>query len=103
MSYPAPADIKGLQADPNLKVDEQAGLNVAYLAYNTLKAPFDKPEVRKALNQAINKKAIIDAVFQGQGQVAKTRSRRRCRATTKRSWTISTILKLQRRRLKLLA
>lgn len=71
MSYPAPADIKGLQGDSNLKVDEQAGLNVAYFAYNTLKAPYDKPEVRKALNQAINKQAIIDAVFQGQGQVAK--------------------------------
>ena len=71
MSYPAPADIKGLQADTNLFVDEQAGLNVAYMAYNTLKAPFDKPEVRKALNQAINKQAIIDAVFQGSGQVAK--------------------------------
>ncbi|ABS14298.1 MULTISPECIES: ABC transporter substrate-binding protein [Brucella/Ochrobactrum group] len=71
MSYPAPADIKGLQADSNLKVDEQAGLNVAYFAYNTLKAPYDKPEVRKALNQAINKQAIVDAVFQGQGQVAK--------------------------------
>ncbi|WP_343312493.1 ABC transporter substrate-binding protein [Brucella sp. BE17] len=71
MSYPAPADIKDLQANSNLKVDEQAGLNVAYFAYNTLKAPFDKPEVRKALNQAINKQAIIDAVFQGQGQVAK--------------------------------
>ncbi|NKB79187.1 ABC transporter substrate-binding protein [Ochrobactrum daejeonense] len=55
----------------NLKVDEQAGLNVAYFAYNTLKAPYDKPEVRKALNQAVNKQAIIDAVFQGQGQVAK--------------------------------
>lgn len=71
MSYPAPADIKDLQANSNLKVDEQAGLNVAYFAYNTLKAPFDKPEVRKALNQAVNKQAIIDAVFQGQGQVAK--------------------------------
>lgn len=71
MSYPAPADIKGLQADKNLKVDEQAGLNVAYLAYNTQVAPFDKPEVRKALNQAVNKQAIIDAVFQGSGQVAK--------------------------------
>src|SRR5690606_13182054 len=45
--------------------------NVAYFAYNTLKAPYDKPEVRKALNQAINKQAIVDAVFQGQGQVAK--------------------------------
>ncbi|MBA8839240.1 ABC transporter substrate-binding protein [Ochrobactrum sp. RH2CCR150] len=71
MSYPAPADIEGLKADSNLKVDEQPGLNVAYLAYNTLVAPFDKPEVRKALNQAINKKAIVDAVFQGSGEVAK--------------------------------
>lgn len=71
MSYPAPADIKGLQGESNLKVDEQAGLNVAYFAYNTLKAPYDKPEVRKALNMALNKQAIIDAVFQGSGQVAK--------------------------------
>uniref|UniRef100_A0AC34GXI5 Solute-binding protein family 5 domain-containing protein n=2 Tax=cellular organisms TaxID=131567 RepID=A0AC34GXI5_9BILA len=71
MSYPAPADIKDLQADKNLKVDEQAGLNIAYFAYNTLVPPYDKPEVRKALNQAVNKQAIVDAVFQGQGQVAK--------------------------------
>jgi dipeptide transport system substrate-binding protein len=71
MSYPAPADIEGLKADSNLKVDEQPGLNVAYLAYNTLVAPFDKPEVRKALNQAINKKAIVDAVFQGAATEAK--------------------------------
>ena len=69
--YPAPADIEGLKADSNLVVDEQAGLNVAYLAYNTLVAPFDKPEVRRALNQAVNKEAIIEAVFQGTGQVAK--------------------------------
>jgi dipeptide transport system substrate-binding protein len=27
--------------------------------------------VRKALNMAINKQAIVDAVFQGAGQVAK--------------------------------
>ncbi len=50
---------------------EQAGLNVSYLAYNTLIAPFDKAEVRKALNMAINKQAIVDAVFQGAAAVAK--------------------------------
>ena len=33
--------------------------------------PFDNPKVRKALNMAINKQAILDAVFQGVGQVAK--------------------------------
>lgn len=71
MPYPAPADIAGIKADPNLKLDEQAGLNVGYLAYNTQMKPFDDPRVRKALNMAMNKQAIIDAVFQGAGQVAK--------------------------------
>ncbi|TKB29004.1 MAG: ABC transporter substrate-binding protein, partial [Mesorhizobium sp.] len=64
MSYPAPADIAGLQADPNLKVDEQEGLNIGYMAYNTTQSPFDKVEVRKALNMAVNKQAILDAVYQ---------------------------------------
>ena len=71
MPYPAPADIAALKGDSNLTVEEQPGLNVAYLAYNTTQAPFDKAEVRKALNMSINKQAIIDAVFQGAGQVAK--------------------------------
>jgi len=71
MSYPAPADIEGLKADPKLTVMEQAGLNVAYLAYNTQQKPFDDVRVRKALNMSINKQAIIDAVFQGTGVVAK--------------------------------
>ncbi|RWM97459.1 MAG: ABC transporter substrate-binding protein [Mesorhizobium sp.] len=70
MSYPAPADIAGLKADPNLKVDEQEGLNIGYMAYNTTQAPFDKVEVRKALNMAVNKQAILDAVYQGAGQAA---------------------------------
>ena len=71
MPYPAPADLETIKADPNLKLDEQAGLNVAYLAYNTTMAPFDNPKVRKALNMAINKQSIIDAVYQGAGQIAK--------------------------------
>ncbi|WP_239512994.1 ABC transporter substrate-binding protein, partial [Klebsiella aerogenes] len=60
-SYPSPADVAVLKADSELKVLEQPGLNVAYLAYNTLVPPFNKPEVRKALNMAINKQAIVEA------------------------------------------
>ena len=71
MPYPAPADLADIKADPNLKVDEQPGLNVGYLAYNTTVAPFDKPEVRKALNMALDKKALIDAVYQGNAEIAK--------------------------------
>ena len=69
--YPNPADLEGLKADPNLQVMEQEGLNVGYLAYNTQQAPFDNANVRKALNMAINKQAILDAVFQGAGKAAK--------------------------------
>ncbi|WP_027487513.1 ABC transporter substrate-binding protein [Allorhizobium undicola] len=71
MPYPNAADVKAMKADPSLKVMEQEGLNVAYLGYNTLQAPFDKPEVRIALNKAINKQAIVDAVFQGMAAPAK--------------------------------
>ena len=71
MPYPNPADIQSLQDDPNINVMEQEGLNVGYLAYNTRIAPFDNAQVRKALNMAINKQAILDAVFQGAGQAAK--------------------------------
>jgi dipeptide transport system substrate-binding protein len=71
MPYPNPADIEAIAADPNLTLLEQEGLNVGYLAYNTQMAPFDNPKVRRALNMAINKQAIIDAVFQGAGKIAK--------------------------------
>src|SRR5690606_3777165 len=71
MPYPNPADLDMLRADPNLVVMEQEGLNVGYLAYNTQQAPFDNAQVRKALNMAINKDAIIEAVFQGAGTAAK--------------------------------
>jgi len=71
MPYPNSADVEEIKADPNLKVQEQEGLNVAYLAYNTKIAPFDDVRVRKALNHAINKEAIVEAVFQGQATPAK--------------------------------
>ncbi|MFT6772813.1 MAG: dipeptide transport system substrate-binding protein [Paracoccaceae bacterium] len=71
MPYPNPADVAAMKADPAVVVMEQEGLNVGYLAYNTKVAPFDNVKVRKALNMAIDKQAIIDVVFQGSGQIAK--------------------------------
>ena len=70
MPYPNPADVAMLDADPDITVEQQEGLNVGFLAYNTMQAPFDDPRVRVALNMAINKQAILDAVFQGAGQIA---------------------------------
>jgi len=71
MPYPNPGDVQAMKDDPNINVMEQQGLNVGYLAYNTTMPPFDNPKVRKALNMAIDKQAIIDVVFQGSGQIAK--------------------------------
>lgn len=70
MPYPSPADIDAIKADGNLKLDEMAGLNIGYLAYNTTMAPFDDVRVRKALNMAMNKQAIVDGVFQGHAEPA---------------------------------
>jgi len=69
--YPLPADLEAIRNDPDLQLPSQEGLNVGYFAYNTQQPPFDRAEVRRALNMAINKQAIIDVVFQGAGKVAK--------------------------------
>lgn len=71
MPYPNPADLEAMRKDPDITLLEKEGLNVGYLAFNTEKKPFDDKRVRQALNLAINKAAIIDAVFQGAGKVAK--------------------------------
>ena len=71
MPYPNPADIDAMKADDGIELLQQQGLNVGYMAYNTQQKPFDDPKVRKALNMAMDKQAIIDVVFQGAGEIAK--------------------------------
>jgi dipeptide transport system substrate-binding protein len=70
MPYPNPADLDTIRADTSLQLMEQEGLNVGYLAYNTTMAPFDNVNVRKALNMAVDKQAIVDAVFDGNATAA---------------------------------
>lgn len=67
MPYPNPADLEAIRKDTNVTILEQPGLNIGYLAYNTTKKPFDDVRVRKAMNMAMNKKAIVEAVFLSSG------------------------------------
>jgi len=67
MPYPNPADLDAMRKDSNVQVLEQAGLNVGYLAYNTTKKPFDDVRVRKAINMAMDKSAIVSAVYMSTG------------------------------------
>jgi dipeptide transport system substrate-binding protein len=70
--YPVPGDIPALKEDGSLKILQRPGLNVGYLAFNTTQKPFDDVRVRRAITQAINKQAILDAVYQGAGVEAKS-------------------------------
>lgn len=70
MPYPEPAELEQMRKHPDVTVLEQSGLNIGFLAYNTTKQPFNDVRVRKALNMAINKPAILDRVYQGSGVAA---------------------------------
>jgi dipeptide transport system substrate-binding protein len=67
MPYPTPADLPAMRKDADIKILEQPGLNIGYLAYNTTKKPFDDVRVRKAINMAIDKKALVEAVYLSTG------------------------------------
>jgi dipeptide transport system substrate-binding protein len=71
MAFPGPDDRQTIEADPNLRFLQQEGLNIGYLAMNTTRPPFNDVRVRRAVNMAIDKGAIVEAVYQGAGVVAK--------------------------------
>ncbi|MES2854536.1 MAG: ABC transporter substrate-binding protein, partial [Bdellovibrionota bacterium] len=71
VAEPPPADVKALRANPKVKILEQEGLNIGYLAFNVEKAPFNKPEVRRAISHALNRAAYMNAIYLGTASVAK--------------------------------
>jgi peptide/nickel transport system substrate-binding protein len=73
MDNPNPDDIQTIKARMGKKVEvaQKPGMNLAYLAMNNLKKPFDNLKVRQAIRMAINKDAIIQAVYAGMGEPAK--------------------------------
>jgi ABC-type transport system substrate-binding protein len=68
---PGPSELQAVRAMPHVKILQQPGMNVGYLAMNCDHPPFDRVEVRQAVNHAIDKKRIVDDIYKGTGQVAK--------------------------------
>lgn len=64
---PRPQELETIRADRALELQQIGGLNIGYVGFNTQKAPFDKREVRQALAMASDRKAILEAVYQGIG------------------------------------
>ena len=70
--FPNPADIDLARKDQNLILPTQPGMNIGYLSFNHTKEPWKSNKtLRKAIAHAINRKAIVDNIYQGMGQVAK--------------------------------
>ena len=65
MIEPNPSDLDSMKSNEKIMVKEASGLNIAYLAMNTSKKPFDDVRVRKAINFALNKDAYIKAIYRG--------------------------------------
>jgi peptide/nickel transport system substrate-binding protein len=61
----APSDRQIIRLHPDLKLFRVAGNSVAYLAMNTQRAPFDNVRIRRAVNHAVDKRAIVKLAYQG--------------------------------------
>lgn len=73
MDNPDTNHIKALEQKlgNKVKLAKAPGFNIGYLALNQEKKPFDDLRVRKAIAHAINKKAIVDSVYNGFATPAK--------------------------------
>jgi len=70
--FPNPADIELARKDKNIKLISQPGMNIGYLSFNHTKEPWKSNlHLRRAIAYAIDRKAIVDNIYQGMGQVAK--------------------------------
>nr|WP_305790493.1 ABC transporter substrate-binding protein SapA [Pantoea sp. 1.19] len=70
LAYPAASQLGVLRDDPRLRLTLRPGMNIAYLAFNTRKAPLDKPAVRRALALAINNERLMESIYYGTAETA---------------------------------
>ncbi|MCY0387002.1 ABC transporter substrate-binding protein [Robbsia sp. Bb-Pol-6] len=69
-AFPRPIDLDAVRQNPQLKLMSAPGFNIAYVAYNVTHKPLDSLLVRRALDMAVDKQAILKAVYSGQATIA---------------------------------
>ncbi|BCG90240.1 ABC transporter substrate-binding protein [Mesorhizobium sp. 113-3-9] len=69
-ALPPPSSVADLKSDPDIDVHQIEGQNVGVLGFNVEHKPFGDVRVRTALAKAIDRKAIVEAVYQGTGRLA---------------------------------
>ena len=70
VTFPAPQDLEAMRKMDSLKIMEDAGLNVGYLAMNVQKAPLDKLVIRQAIAHALNRESYLNAIYLNQAMLA---------------------------------
>jgi ABC-type transport system substrate-binding protein len=63
--------VEELRGNPQLSLDSNTGLNIAFLSVNNERAPFNDVRVRQALARAIDRDALVQGVLGGHGMPAR--------------------------------
>lgn len=71
LEYPDPENLEAIRSNRDFILIEKPGMNVGYIAMNTKKPPLDDVRVRRAVNHAVNKQAIVERLYNGLAVVAK--------------------------------
>lgn len=71
-AFPAQSELDVIRTNDKLTLAEKPGLNIGFWAFNTQKAPFNNPDVRRALAAAIDKNTLLEAVYFDSATRAKT-------------------------------
>ena len=70
VAFPRIAELELISKRDDVDVQESTAMNIGFWAFNTAKAPFDNVKVRQALAMAINREAIMQAVYFGHATTA---------------------------------
>ena len=65
-----PDRVDEVEADPDSRVVGLWARQYTFIAWNTRRPPFDDAEVRRALTQAIDREALVEALWRGRARVA---------------------------------
>ncbi len=66
-----PDDAAGVESDDDLTLYSRAENNFGYVGFNVQKEPLDNELLRQAISHAIDREAIVEALYAGYGTVAK--------------------------------
>lgn len=63
-------ELDRLKKADKFNIQEVEAINIFYLAHNTSKPPLNDPNLRRAINFAVDKKELVDTIYAGSGTVA---------------------------------